>query len=407
METVNPSSPIGSLKNLSKYLILDMIRFTPGGISRADLARRTKLTRAAVSGIVGDLIKAGLVRESEAGPARGGRRSVLLEINPEGGYVIGIDVGISDVSLILADFSARVLDESEVSFDSHQMPEVGLHQIDESLRSLLERAGLTLEHIQAIGVGLPGPVLVDRDVLASQMLMPGWENYPIRTYMEELWHCSISLHSVAQLGALGEWACGAGRGEQNLAYIKVGSEISTGLILGGKLYRGTNGYAGEIGHMLVTEERALCACGKYGCLSAVAGGIAIARKAREAVYADRRTRLADIEPTERITARDVAYAASLGDLVAQQIVTRAGSYVGIAAAQLVNMLNPGLIIVGGGISQMGDLLIEPLRQATNEYSWMPAARSVRITAAMLGRRSSGMGAVIQALNLALPRLLET
>lgn len=405
METLSFPTQINGLKNLSKHLILELIRFAPGGIARADLARRTGLTRAAITAIVDELVQNGLVRESEIGPATGGRRAVLLEVNPAGGYVVGLDIGISDVNFVLADFAARVIDEVEVMFDSHQMPSLGIQQIDESLCQLINKAGLKLENIRAIGVGLPGPVLLDKDELTSQMLMPAWENFPVRTHMEDLWHIPVSVNSNAALGALGEWAAGAGRDEQNLAYIKIGSEISTGLMLGGRLYRGTHGYAGEIGHMLVAQDHALCVCGKYGCLSAVAGGIAIARQAREAIYSGRRTQMTDLGPADAITARHVADAARMGDLVAQQLVNQAGRYVGIAAAQLVNLLNPGMLIIGGGISQMGDMLIEPIRQAVREHSWMPAARSVRIMAAILGRRSSSMGAVIQALNLALPRML--
>ncbi|MFZ6030404.1 MAG: ROK family protein [Chloroflexota bacterium] len=406
MNTLPFSFSVNGLKNLSKQLTLDLIRFTPGGVSRADLARRTGLTRAAVTGIVGELVHSGLIREAEAGPTAGGRRPVLLEVNPEGGYVVGLDVGVSNVNLVLADFSTRVIDELDIAFDSHQMPDIAIEQIDENLRQLLNKAGLRLDQVKSIGVGLPGPVLLDKDLLTSQMLMPSWENFPVRARMQALWQVPVSLNSSAALGALGEWASGAGRGEQDLAYVKVGSEISTGLMLGGHLYRGTNGYAGEIGHMSVSDERALCVCGKYGCLSAVAGGIAIARQAREAVYAGRRTQLADLDAVDAITARDVANAASMGDLAAQQIVNRAGRYIGVAVAQLVNILNPGMIVIGGGISQMGDMLIEPIRQAVREHSWHPAARSVRIMAAMLGKRSTGMGAVIQALNLALPGLLE-
>jgi len=200
---------------------------------------------------------------------------------------------------------------------------------------------------------------------------------------------------------LGEWAYGAGRSQHNLAYIKVGTGIGSGLLLDGQVYRGATGCAGEIGHITIQENGPLCSCGSYGCLEALAGGRAIARKAREAVLAGRRTQLAAIEPVETITARDVAEAARLGDLVAQQIVTTAGGYLGIAIADLVNLFNPGLIVVGGGVAQMGDLLLDPIRRAVRERSLRPAAQAVRITAAVLGRRSSCMGAVVQAVSLAL------
>jgi glucokinase len=177
--------------------------------------------------------------------------------------------------------------------------------------------------------------------------------------------------------------------------------IGSGLLLDGRIYAGATGCAGEIGHITINDNGPLCACGNHGCLSALAGGGAIASKARQAVKAGRRTQLSTIDPAENITASDVARAARLGDLVAQQIVTEAGTYLGIAIADLVNLLNPSLVVVGGGVSQMGDLLLEPIRHMVRERSLRPAAQAVRITAAMLGRRSSCMGAVVQAINLAL------
>jgi glucokinase len=235
--------------------------------------------------------------------------------------------------------------------------------------------------------------------------MPGWDGYPIRSHLKDLWGIPVSIGNDAEMGALGEWAYGAGRGESNLAYIKVGSGVGAGLLLDGQIYRGTTGTAGEIGHVTIQENGPLCTCGNHGCLEAMAGGQAIARKAQEAVRAGRRTQLSSIDP-EKILARDVATAARRGDLVAQQIITDAGAYLGIAVASLVNLFNPGMVVIGGGVSQLGDLLLDPIRKAVQERSLRSAAQAVRITSAVLGRRSSSMGAVVQAINVSLDRLVE-
>jgi predicted NBD/HSP70 family sugar kinase len=192
---------------------------------------------------------------------------------------------------------------------------------------------------------------------------------------------------------------------RNLVYLKVGSGVGAGLFLEGRVYQGTTGCAGEIGHITMLDHGPLCSCGNRGCLESLSGGYAIARKAREAVQNGRRTQLSTLD-LQQITARDVAEAAHLGDLVAQQIITESGMYLGIAAASLVNVFNPSLVVVGGGISQMGDLLLEPIRKAVRERSLQPAAQAVRITSAVLGRRSTSIGAVVQAVNLALARRLE-
>ena len=172
----------------------------------------------------------------------------------------------------------------------------------------------------------------------------------------------------------------------------------------GQIYRGVTGSAGEIGHLTIDENGPLCTCGNYGCLEAVAGGRAIAAQAQEAVRKKQRTQLTGILPVERITAKDVAAAARRGDLLSQQILSRAGTQIGIAIAGLVNLINPGLVIIGGGVAQTGDLLLEPMRQAVQRRSLPAATRVVRITTAMLGRRSSSIGAVTQALTIALNKV---
>jgi glucokinase-like ROK family protein len=390
-------------KNANKYIILDMIRFTPGGISRAELARQMELTRAGVSTIIDDLLHEGLVREAASGPvtATGGRRPILLEINAQHGYVVGVDMGASHVGLVLTDFAARVLQEIEFPFDIRRAPAVCLQEIDAQFRRLLEQAGLTLKDIMAVGVGVPGPVVAKAGTVGTPPIMPGWDGYPIKAQLQEMWRCPVSLNNDAELGALGEWAYGAGRGERHLAYIKVGTGVGSGLLLDGHIYGGATGSAGEIGHITIRDNGPLCSCGNHGCLEAMAGGVAIARLAREAVKEGRRTQLAQIKPLEAITAKDVGDAARMGDLVAQQIVAEAGGYLGIAIADVVNLFNPSMVVVGGGVAQMGDLLLEPIRRTVQERSLRSAARAVRITATVLGRRSVSMGAVVQALGSAL------
>jgi glucokinase-like ROK family protein len=394
-----------NVKNTNKRVILDMIRFTPGGISRAELARQMDLTRAAVSTIIGDMQMMSLVQESEDGPATGGRKPRMLGINPRYGYVAGVDMGATHLGLMVADFSAHMIDEVEVPFSVRDGPKTCLPIIDTHLQDFLRKIEIPRSKIQAIGIGVPGPVVAEAGAVGAPPIMPGWDGYPIRSHLEDLWGLPVSLGNDAEFGALGEWAAGAGRGIRNLVYIKVGSGVGAGLLLEGKIYRGTTGCAGEIGHVTIREGGPLCTCGNRGCLEAVAGGWAIARTAREAVLAGRRTQLSTLDP-DHITARDVAAAARLGDLVSQQILVEAGAYLGIAVSSLVNLVNPSMVVVGGGVAQIGDLLLEPIRKAVRERSLRSAAQAVRITTAVLGRRSSSVGAVVQAINIALDKLVD-
>jgi len=394
-----------NIKTFNKRVVLDIIRFTPGGISRAELARQMYLTRSAISSIIDNLKEMGLVDEIEIGPTTGGRRPILLAINPRYGYVVGIDMGATHLGLVVTDYSAHVLEEIEHPFSVTDGPKNCLNQIDRYVIELLKRLKLEISNISAIGMDVPGPVVAEAGMVSSPPIMPGWDGYPIQTHLEELWHVPVSLGNDAELGALGEWAYGAGRGENNLAYIKVGTGVGAGLLLDGRIYRGATGTAGEIGHVTIQENGPLCTCGNYGCLEAMAGGQAIARKAREAIEKGRRTQLSSIE-AKKILAVDVAQAAQRGDLVAQQIITEAGTYLGIAVASLINVFNPSMVVIGGGVSQLGDLLLEPIRKTVVQRSLHSAAKVVRITSAVLGRRASSMGAVVQAINLSLDRLVD-
>jgi len=314
-------------------------------------------------------------------------------------------MGATHLRMVVSDFSAHVLDEVEQPLSIAEGPVVILEQIDQQFKALLEKMKLTADSIMAIGMDVPGPVVAIVGKVSNPPIMPGWDEYPIRTHLEELWQLPVSIGNDAELGALGEWAYGAGRGENNLAYIKVGTGVGAGLLLDGQIYRGATGTAGEIGHITIDENGPLCTCGNYGCLEAMAGGLAIARKAREAIENGRRTQLSALSP-EKILAVDVARAAQQGDLVAQQIITDAGRYLGIAIASLVNIFNPGMVVIGGGVSQLGDLLLEPIRKTVMERSLHASAKVARITSAVLGRRASSMGAVVQAINLSLDRLVD-
>ncbi len=205
----------------------------------------------------------------------------MLEINPDQGLVAAIDMGAMHLSAALGDFSARILEEVEVPFRIADGPEKCLEEADRILRELLAKRSLTPADLSGIGIGVPGPVITEQGTVMAPPIMPGWDRFPIRATLEEKWKTSVTLNNDAELGALGEWAYGAGRGERNLAFIKVGSGIGAGLMINRQIYGGTTGSAGEIGHLTVDENGPLCACGNHGCLEAFAGGHAIASQGTE------------------------------------------------------------------------------------------------------------------------------
>lgn len=394
-----------NVRNFNKHAAVDLIRFAGRGISRTGLAEEMGLTRPAVTVIVNDLIANTIILETENRTTSSGRPPVVLEINPERGLVAAIDMGAMHLSVALGDFSARILEETEVTFNIADGPTECLKTADLILNELLQKRGYLTTDLAAVGVGVPGPVIAEKGMVMAPPIMPGWDRYPIRATLENQWGTAVTLNNDAELGALGEWAYGAGRGEKNLAFIKVGSGIGAGLIINKQIYGGTTGSAGEIGHLTVDENGPLCACGNHGCLEAFAGGHAIAAQAKKLAASGKRTLLSETD-IDSLTARDVVEAARRGDLAAQEILKRSGTFVGIAIAGLINLINPSTVIIGGGVAQVGDLLTGPIRQAVHARSLRASEHGVRITTAMLGRRSSLIGALVQAINFAIHNAVE-
>ncbi len=389
-----------NVKSFNKHAALDLIRFSGSGMSRTDLAEQMGLTRAAVSLIVKELLESHVVQEAESRSVPSGRPPIVLEVDPGYGLVGAIDMGATHMTIAVADFTARIHQELDFPFDIKDGPEVCLSMANQSLQKMLEAQGLSITDLSAVGIGVPGPVITEAGMVIAPPIMPGWDRFPIRSRLENMWHCPITLNNDAELGALGEWAYGAGRGEKNIAYIKVGSGIGAGLILNKQIYGGTMGAAGEIGHLTIDENGPVCNCGNRGCLEAFAGGHAIAKQGQALAKSGKRTLLAEI-PIEKITALEVAEAARHGDLRAQEILRRAGIYIGIAIAGLINLFNPSVVIIGGGVSQVGDIISAPIRQAVRERAMRASEQSVRITTGMLGRRSVLIGATVQAVNVAI------
>ena len=398
--------PTRNVKNINRHAALDLIRFTPGGISRVKLAQRMDLTRAAVSAIVNDLLASEAIHESNTALSNIGRPAVALEINPQRGFVAGVDMGATHLTILVANCAAHVIEEMEIPFDITRDPAACLDQADELLREVTRRACIQVEDLLAIGLGVPGPILAEAGTVIAPPIMPGWDRYPIRDTLEKRWGRRVSLNNDAELGAVGEWAYGAGRSARNLAYIKVGTGVGAGLLLDGHIYRGATGSAGEIGHLTVDVNGPVCTCGNRGCLETIASGQAIARRAQEAVRAGKQTQMSLQGNNGILTAEDVATAAGRGDLVAQQIIAESGAQLGVAIAGLVNLINPNMVVVGGGVAQIGDLFLEPVRREVRRRSLPASARTVQITTALLGRRSISMGAVVQAASIGLHQIAD-
>lgn len=355
-----------------------------GVASRADIARATGLSRTTVSSLVGDLKGAGLLVER---PADGdghdqsvGRPPVLLSFDRSAGAVVGIDFGHSHIGVVVGDLSHTVLAELWRDVDVDSSASHGLDIATELVESALEEAGVERERVLGVGMGIPGPITSGNGTVGSTSILPGWVGVDAASAMRERLGMVVRVENDANLGALAELVWGAGRGAQDFIFVSVRSGIGGALVIDGRLYRGSGGTAGELGHTLFRENGEVCRCGNRGCLETVAGTAAVAG-AFNAVRG------------EEVEVHELIERAHAGDSLAQRVIAEAGRSIGVAVGNLCNVFNPERVIIGGDLSAAGDVLLAPITESISRYAIPSAAAEVDVVTGQLGRRAEVMGAL--------------
>jgi len=261
--------------------------------------------------------------------------------------------------------------------------------------------GLNAERLLGIGMGIPGPVDFSLGMAVSPPIMPGWDCYPIiQTVQQWFPNANVVIDNDVNVMALGEIHQGEGKNVSNLIFVKVGTGIGSGIVCEGRIYRGASGCAGDIGHISVSKSGPLCHCGNTGCLEAVAGGPAIAKRSLIAAQAGRSPFLLEQYERngEKITAEDVGIAAREGDAVAIEVIRESGQLIGDVLAALVNFYNPEMIIIGGGVSNLGNQFLSSIRQAVLNRSLPLATRNLNIVFSGTGSDAGIIGAVNLAMD---------
>ena len=370
-------------------------------VSRTDISRLTNWSRPKVTAVVNRMIDRGVLMEVGEGESQGGRRPQLLRLNSDLGYVVGIDIGATSIDLAVADLNSHVLLRDSGPADVRQEPTVLLGEVKRRLSDMLRKGGVRAEEIIGIGVGLPGPVDFARGVLVAPPLMPGWGNYPIRGFFHNLFpNAFVSVDNDVNMMALGELRAGAGKGIDNFLFIKIGTGIGAGIICHGLVHRGSTGSAGDIGHISVDRTGPTCHCGNIGCLEIMAAGPAIADRAAEAARTGASGILArKLEARGgHLRTEDVGTAAREGDRVALEIIQSSGQMVGDVLAGLVNFFNPSLVLIGGGVSHIGNQLLASIRQEVLRRSTSLATRELVISYSPMGTEAGVTGAIHLALD---------
>jgi predicted NBD/HSP70 family sugar kinase len=371
--------------------LLHLIR-SGSAVTRGELVRRSGLGRSTVSQRVERLLADGLIRDiGEA--ATGGRPATLLGFNPRAGAVLVADLGATHARLAVTDLAGQPLAEQPLEVDIAAGPDVVLGTVEtvfDEMRHLAAASGLP---VRGIGVGVPGPVEFAAGRAVAPPIMPGWDGYPIRDHLSERYGVPALVDNDVNIMAIGEhWMLE--EPVDDLLFLKVGTGIGSGLVLGGRIHRGAQGAAGDIGHIRVGSD-ALCRCGNTGCLEAQAGGGALADMlAREG------------HPTRN--GRDVAELTRSGDRDAVMAVRKAGRLIGEVLAASVNLLNPGVIMVGGDLALAGEHLIAGIRENVYRRSTALSTSRLQILTTRLGDRAGITGAAAMAIETLLaPSVAES
>lgn len=313
--------------------------------------------------------------------------------------VVGVDLGGTKIYTALADSRGRLAAEVRVPTGAREGPEAVIGRIAETVRRVMREAGVGPGAVAALGIGSPGPLDQAAGVVYNSPNLRGWINVPLRDRLREATGISVFLDNDANLAALGEFYFGAGRGSGNLLYVTVSTGIGAGIIIDGRIYRGAGGGAGEAGHMVISPGGPLCGCGRKGCLESLASGTAMAVRAAELVSAGRGKailREAGDDPAA-LTAASVARAAGAGDPEAAGIISEAGAYLGMGLANLINVLNPDRLVMGGGALEAGSLFWDSMAGELAARALGPALGDVTVVKSVLGGKSGLMGAVALAL----------
>jgi glucokinase-like ROK family protein len=373
-------------------LVLDGIRLGRAR-SRGDLVTATGLSRGVVSQRVGELLDRGLVVESGRGPSTGGRPPRELTFRGDAGHVLVADLGATSIDVAVTTLDGRILAHMDEPADIAAGPEVALGRVDELFEDLLSPRRRLPGRLWGVGIGVPGPVefRTGRPTLPS--IMPGWDGYPVRERIAARYGAPAWVDNDVNVLALGEWRSGVAAGHDNVIVVKIGTGIGAGIISDGRLHRGAQGSAGDVGHIHVSDDRSLvCRCGNTGCLESLAGGEAIGRDGEAAARDGRSSRLrAVLDGRGTVTAEDVARAASFGDPVAVELLQAAGRRVGLMLSSVVNFFNPSLVVIGGGVAQSGDTLLASIREVVYGRALPLATRDLLIQRSTLGSLAGVIG----------------
>ncbi len=383
------------ISELNKVKITNLVRDNDG-ISRADLAKRSGLSAPTICRIIDGLIREGLVTETGAGVSHGGRKPTLLKFSGVDSFIIGIDLGTTNIYGVLTDLEANVVAEIKTPSGVEGGFDRVMDRTSEVIGKLRAHLKNRKGRIYGIGLAIAGLINRKRDIVEFSPDFH-WHDVDVRAALSRT-HPDIPIifDNVTRVMALGEIWYGAGRNYQDFIMVNIGYGIGAGVIIRGAPLYGSLGMAGEFGHITLEKDSDVqCECGNFGCLEALASGNAIAKAARKEIEQGAESDLLNAcdGDLSRLTAEMVAQSAKRGDRVAWKVFDLAAEYVGVGIAGLINLYNPAAVFIGGGVAQAGDILFDRVRKTVQARALKKISNAVSIEPATFGPRSAVMGAI--------------
>lgn len=370
-----------SLREANRARIVDAVK-KHGGLTQVELAGVTGLSAASVSNIVKELSGTGVLHTAPT--TQSGRRAQYVTLAHALGLVVGVHFSTRHMRVALADVAQTVLAEHHVPLAKDHRADYELDKTALLLADMLESVGANMSEVLAVGIALPAPFNRKTGTTARSGILRGWDGIPVAEVMGRRVARPVYVDNAANLSALAELRMGAARGKGEAVFLDIGDGIGAGLILNGRVYRGHNGSAGEFGHTTIRENGTLCRCGSRGCLEVIAGGSAILENLKREYGS--------------LKLNDVVSRAMAGDAGCAREIADAGRHVGVAVANLCNLFDPERVIVGGELARAGELLLGPIRHATERSVIVDDDAMPDIVQGQLGIRAATLGAVAFAID---------
>jgi glucokinase-like ROK family protein len=381
------------VRRINKSLVLNTLRLH-APISRAEVAKITGLNRSTISNIVASLIEDGLVYEQETKASPIGRPSISISLKPDGGAVIGVEIGVDFISVLLTDFIAQPIWQQSITSNPLKSKFEILAAAEELIDQAIAESDQRQLRLLGIGVGLPGLVNVKQGELIFAPNLK-WKDLPLRQMWNQHFHLPVFLENEANLSALGEYYFGTAKHIDNFIYLSSGIGLGAGIIIGGKLFRGGHGYAGEIGHIQRDPNGDRCGCGRIGCWETQVGPQPVLQKIRKTWSEQPNLALpSDVSANlENLTFQNAVDAALNGNDVCLRAFQEVAGHLASGITDLVNVFNPELVVIGGTLGQAREILEPVIKETIRVEGLTPSANQVQIAFSARGKDACVYGAI--------------